>query len=587
MWGGDARCPVYPSSAWSLQSDRIALESLTQSFSNRSHESKALTLPRTNFIDDHIFGKMATDGVEPAPLATDAEILRRLSLDLTGRIPASEQVVSFLKNPDPDKRSKLIESLIASEAFVDYWTLYFGDKFQVTARWYNLIGIPGRTLFHRFLKDFVARDRSYRDFATELITASGDSYQNGALNFMARSYNVSEPMQDAWDTLTDRLTTVFLGVQTQCVSCHDGERHLEDINLYLASRKRAEFWRQSAFLSRTKWVQVAVDARLFQSRLLISDRTTGSYTGLVDPGNPGVRPLRANGPFDAQYFFSGESPRSDEWRSELARMITADRQFARATVNYIWAHFFRNGIVDPPDGWDLMRIDPQNPPPKPWALQPTHPELLDALADEFIRSNYSIRHVIRLIALSNAYQLSSRYPYEWRPEYERYFARHLPRRLMAEEIYDAITTATATEREMHIEGIDKPVYYASQLPDPVEPRYDSRILNILTNFGRGDWVQKPRKNGSGVVQVLLMMNDPDLNGRTFADRNYSTRVSRIMLSAPNAEDAVQALFLSTLGRYAAAEELATSLAARGSDYAQWLSDIQWALMNKTEFVFNN
>jgi hypothetical protein len=587
VWSSAVQCPLYPSSAWTLQSDQLALESRTRAFSLRPHESKASFQQSANFIDDYIFGKMASDGVDPSPPATDSEILRRLSLDLTGRIPTSAQVISFVNDADPNKRSKLVDSLLSSDAFVDYWTLFFGDKFQVSSRYYDVIGIPGRGLFYTFLRNFVAQDRSYRDFVTELITASGDSHLNAALNFSVRAYQIADPIQDTWDALTDRVTTLFLGVQTQCVSCHDGAHHLEPINTYLASRRREDFWKQSAFLSRTSWAQVAVDAPLFQSRMIINDRKIGAYTGVVDPQQPGVRPARSQGPYYPQYFFNGETPQNDNWRSELARLVTSDRQFARATVNYLWAHFFRNGIVDPPDGWDLGRIDPKNPPPQPWALQPTHPELLEALADEFIKSNYSIRHIIQLIAQSNAYQLSSKYPSGWKPEFERYFARHLPRRLLAEEIYDAVITATGTERAMQVEGFDKQVIYATQLPDPAEPLYDDQVRKILENFGRGDWLQKPRSNGSGIVQVLFMMNDPGLNSRSFGDRSYSTRVSQIMLKAPGDAAAIQELFLSTLGRSATDDEVALLISGKGSNYAQWLSDIQWALLNKVEFLFNN
>ena len=196
------------------------------------------------------------------------------------------------------------------------------------------------------------------------------------------------------------------------------------------------------------------------------------------------------------------------------------RQFARATVNYIWAHFFGSGIVEPTNAWDLARIDPFNPPPEPWTLQPTHPELLELLADEFIRSNYIIRSVIRLIAQSWTYQLSSSYPGEWRPEYELYFAKHMTRRLTPEEIYDALITATMTPTPMYVDGFDQPLYYASQLPDPSEPRNNHGIRNFLDQLGRGDWWLRPSTNESSVIQALFLMNDRMVNVCVFADRAF-------------------------------------------------------------------
>jgi hypothetical protein len=582
-------CPAYPRSERLADRARLDAESAVFAFSTDQRRKNA-SAPRVhasvNFIDDHIFGKMAVDGVEPAALASDQEILRRLYLDLTGRIPRAEEAAGFLADPALDKRISLIARLMESESFVDYWTFFYANKFEVTSRYYNFIGIPGRNLFHQFLRDFVSSGGSYRDFASELITASGDSHNNGAVNFIVRGVQQGDPIQDTYDTLTDRVTTKFLGVQTQCISCHDGARHLEDINLYLSARTRPQFWQQSAFLSRASVNQLPADAYYNQARFLVVDRAAGGYATSVDPANPGPRPTRFGGTFTPRYLFTGEAARTTNWRSELARIVTSDRQFARAAVNYIWAHFFKFGIVDPPDGWDLARVDTKNPPPSPWVLQATHPELLEALADEFARSNYSIRHIIRLIAESNAYQLSSRYDGTWKPEYELYFAKHFPRRLHAEEIYDAMITATGTQTPMYVEGNSKALYYATQLPDPSEPRNVFSILNFLSSFGRGDWFQLPRRQSSDVLQALYQMNDTQINFRTFGNRNITTNVTRVMQFGLSDEDAVHNLFLSTLGRYATPAEYTLLRSKKTSNYEMWLSDIQWALLNKVDFVFS-
>jgi hypothetical protein len=286
--------------------------------------------------------------------------------------------------------------------------------------------------------------------------------------------------------------------------------------------------------------------------------------------------------------FNGARPRSGEWRRELGRILTEDRQFARATVNFLWAHFFRVGIVDPADGWDLTRIDPANPPPTPWTLQPSNPQLLEALADEFIRSGYSIRRMIRLMVESNAYQLSSRYPGTWRPEYARYFAKHTPRRLAAEELYDAVITATLTEKPMFLDGFDEPFYYAIQLPDPTEPRSDGQIRSFLTNFGRGDWFRTPRNSQSNVVQVLYIMNDNMINYRTFGAqvRSGNSRVARLAATPVSEANAVRELYLATMGRPPTDQEKTDAARPPSQLRADWLADLQWALLNKLEFLFN-
>ena len=373
------------------------------------------TLANVNLIDDYIFGKMASDGVPTAPLTTDAEFLRRLTIDLTGRIPGPEQAADFIASTDGSKRTALIESLIGSDAYVDNFTLFYGNLYEITSGYYNFISVDSRNLFYRTVRDFVQRDRSLAALATDLISGTGDSFSNGPVNFLVRGWQNGDPIQDTWDTLTDRVTTRFLGAKTECVSCHDGRRHLEQINLWLAARRRVEFWRQSAFFSRMQMTPLSIDAFNQQMHFMIVERNSGGYPSIVSSQQPGPRPPRTGGPYDPAYIYSGEQARTGEWRRELARMVTGDRQFARAAVNYLWAHFFTTGIVDPVDGWDLARIDPNNPPPEPWTLQPTHPELIERLADEFIQSNFNIRRIIRLIVQSNAYQLSSRYQGEWRP----------------------------------------------------------------------------------------------------------------------------------------------------------------------------
>ncbi len=593
LWGADPYCPAYPRPQRDALRSRLELERSAQAYSSgRTKLAPRPIAQSANIIDQHVFAKMAQDGVQPAPATTDFEFLRRVTLDLAGRIPSPEEVEQFLADETPNKRGLRIDALINSGDFVDTWTQFFGNMFQVGSNYYNLTGIPGRNLFYGYLRDFVLRDRSYKDVVSELITATGDSHRSGPPNFLVRAFQQGDPTQDTWDTMTDRITTKFLGVQTQCVSCHAGRGHLEQINLYLTNRRREEFWRQSAFMSRIYWTQLSVDAFSQQLHFLFTDRSTGGYHGIVNANNPGPRPPRPGGPYDPVYMFTGERPRNGEWRKELARILTSDRQFARATVNYLWARFFTIGIVDPPDAWDLARIDAKNPPPAPWTLQPSHPELLEALADEFIGSNYNIRRILRLLAESNAYQLSSRYEGEWRPEYARYFAKHFPRRLAAEEVYDAVAAATMTEQPMFVEGFPHQLLWARQLPDTTEPRTGGGIVTFLNQFGRGDWWTQNRNDETTVLQVLFLMNDNWIVNRTWglganaAGRLGITRTGYLMQSNRSDDDAVRHLYLATLGRYPSDEELSTVNRRKSPNREQWLSDLQWVLLNKLDFIFN-
>ena len=186
--------------------------------------------------------------------------------------------------------------------------------------------------------------------------------QVAGVNFFVRYFNglESNPPQDFWDDMTDVITTQFLSFRPACVSCHNGWHHLEKINLWLTPKLRSQFWQTSAFLARTDFFLQG--ERNGNYRYLRQDRVFGAYTGAVGATNPGNRPQRLNATITKPVFLlSGEAAQSGNWRTEFARMVTQDRQFARATMNYLWTYFFGSGIVDPPDGWDLARGFGTNP----------------------------------------------------------------------------------------------------------------------------------------------------------------------------------------------------------------------------------
>lgn len=463
----ETNCPAYPVSTRIYSEQAIHLDRQFAALGKPNPGREAVTVPPSqNFIDDWIFAKLAGDGIDAAPLTTDAEFVRRIYLDLTGRVPTFEQAQSFLADSSPGKRTKLIETLLASPAFVDQFSHWFLQRFQVV-RGTAGIGVLERNNFYNFVRQFVEQDRPYDAFVRDLLTASGDTDVSPAIGLLSRQLTEGNATQDFWDNFTDVSTTQFLGFQTSCVSCHNGRGHLEKINLFLTPIARRQFWQLSAFFSRTRFQSVTDDAAAYRSRYIFSDAPNGNYTGIVNPANPGARPSRDGANEQPSYWFTGETPQSGTWRSEWARLLTADPQFARAGVNYIWAYFFGSGIVDPPDWWDLSRVDASNPPPGDWPLQVSHPELLKELAARFASSQFSIRATIKLIVSSNAYQLSSRYPAgKWQPAYARYFARHEPRRLSAEQLFDSLTTATGTEPFMEVDGLPGAFRYTNQLPHP-------------------------------------------------------------------------------------------------------------------------
>jgi hypothetical protein len=348
--GTDPNCPACPAS----QRGRVSISearlkefraySASRPRASGPHAAVALAASG-NLADQYIFGKMQADGVIPAPASGDEEFLRRIYLDLTGRIPTVDQTLDFLGSTDLGKRSALIETLLASDTYVDRWTQFYGEIFQVTSAYYQFVSVQSRNRFYQYLREFVANDRSWANVARELITAGGDSFLTGPPNFIVRGLQQNEPIQDTWDTLTDNTSIAFLGLKTLCISCHDGRGHLEQINLFLAPRRRTQFWQMAAFFSRMNMAQVPVDTFSRQIRSVITDRTAGGYSSWVDPNNPGPRPARIGGPYDPVFMLTDDAAPTGRYRSDLAQLVVANRQFSRAAVNYLWSAMFTTGIV--------------------------------------------------------------------------------------------------------------------------------------------------------------------------------------------------------------------------------------------------
>lgn len=589
----DPGCPRYPTAMRTEQMDILDLDRAYQQYSSGARKSAVGARfdesTWSNFIDQQLFTKMRADNVTPAPRSSDEEFLRRVYVDVTGRIPTPEAARDFLASNAPNKRALLINQLLDSPAYTDQLTTFWANKFKVT-RSHESIGTLGRNAFYEWLRKSIADDRPYDSFARELLTAAGEVDTVPGTQFFARYMDVNGPVQDSWDDITDKITTTFLGYKTECISCHNGRGHLEKINLFLTRRTRTQFWQMSSWLSRMMFVRWSDDNIGFRPRVIINDRNYGSYTGAVPATNPGNRPIRINAKTDPVYLTTGERPRSENWRQELARILTSDRQFARATVNHIWAYLFSHGIVDPPEAWDFERTDPRRPPPGDWPLQNSHPELLERLADFFISNNYQFKPLLRQILNSEAYQLSSTYRGQWQPAFVKYFARHEARRLSAEELYDSLITATRTEQPMMVAGINRVLWYANQLPDPTEPSTDFRIVDFMNNLGRGNWITIERSSEPTILGLLYSMNDTQNVNRTLGNASAAvssrSRVLDVDATSPTDEEAIRRIFIATLSRWPTNDEMATVLRYRSGARAQWLSDLQWALVNKLDFIFN-
>ena len=548
-------------------------------------------MPRRNFIDEHIFGRMERDGIVPAPLSTDQEFLRRVFLDLTGRIPTADQVSAFLSDTNPAKRDVLIDSLVAGPEFIDKWTMFFGDLFRNNGPATNVNRFnQGRDAFYRYIKDALTFNKPYTQIAFELISANGDTFIDGAANFPVGGTVPMGPVQDTYDGQANDVAQMFLGINTvDCLLCHDGNRHLDTLNLWASQQTRAGMWGLSAFFARTHMQPQAVTGGFL--KYIVSDAPAGDYELNTTTGNRSPRMAADVAKVTPQYPFTGETPEGSIGpRQALGFMVAADPQFARAAVNYIWEQFMVEALVSPSNAFDLARLDPENPPPAPWTLQPNNPELLAALASWFQTNGYDLRQLMALIVKSNAYQLSSAYSGVWRPKYVPYYARKYARRLYAEEIHDAVTTATGILPRYTLDyqgAIDPlpPVSWAMQLPDTREPR-NNQATQFLNAFGRGDRDLTPRETTGSLLQALNMMNQAFVMTRIHENNNGSN-VQRLLKDEPDPRKIIEGLYLATLSRFPDAQELTVaSELLRTMGNPRGAEALQWALLNKTEFIFN-
>ena len=576
--------PVPPASGRSAASD------LTEQLRPSRAELASTPVARKNLIDEFIFGKMEKDGVPHASLSSDEEFFRRVHIDLTGRIPHDDELRAFLASSEADKRDKLIDRLATSKTYEVKWTYFFNDIYRPAP---GRVGQAAKNLFYRWVYDNIHLDRPYNVMVQEMLTANAVSnWYVGPATYVARWVVTAvacddEVHEDTSDELAVHATKDFLGVDISCASCHDGARHLEKINLWLSQRKREEIWKMAAFFGRTNVLR-RTEIDTAQDEYSIDDNGPG-----YDPsGRTVIRVERRgkSGLLDPLYMFTGEKPDASKHpRPEFARMLTSDPQFARATVNLLWSEMFGVGIVDPPFSFDMARLDPKNPPPAPWTLQPSHPELLEALAQYFRENNYSIRSVLKLIARSNAYQLSSQFPGEWKASYAPYFARKFVRRLKAEEIYDSLVNATNLTTDVPIRGTDVKVKFAAEAYAPdefIRGVNDPALKEIhffLESFGQTNRQSSERTNDGAITQAVLLMNSTLVQRQIKAAEN--SYLAGLLKQELPQEEKISRLFERFLVRRPTPAEMANARQVVASGPEGW-EDLQWLLVNKVEFVHN-
>jgi hypothetical protein len=506
-------------------------------------------------IDRLLATDWAAKSVEPAPLATDATFLRRASLDLIGRIPTIAEVRPFLADKSPEKRQKLIDRLLASDEHAVHLASVTRVEWMPQTLGNFRLQFRGAE-FEGWLEGQFQKNVRFDKIVATILNADASVGQRGMVNFgnvrnetgekaaLQAFYDVADGKPEEMAAAASRL---FLGVKLECAQCHDHP---------FAPYSRDQFWEFAAFFGEfTPLSPVAP-----------------SFVGPLPPQYESNRLTipNTNREVSARYFTGGEpdwSPNRTP-RAELAAWLTKPDNplFARNLANRLWAHLFGRGLIDPID-----EPGEENP--------PSHPAVLDAIAKAVVDSNYDIRVVLKGIALSRAYQLSSEQTHPSQAE-PKHFARMTVKGLTGHQIFDSLNTASEQPAAAKGEGVGSRRFAASEVQGGNRGEFVSRFPQ--TN--------RRTESATSILQSLMLMNGKYVSGLATAAQN--PLLARLQKWYDSTDVQVETLFLATLGRYptkAEAERYEAFVNTGGGtgNETQALKDVFWVLVNGTEFLLNH
>ena len=500
-------------------------------------KGKAFDFQSVNVIDEKASAKWRELGLAPSPPCTDAEFLRRAMLDTIGTTPSPSEVDDFLADGDPAKRSKLVETLLDRPEYVDFWTLKWGDILRVNA---DKLGKQGMLAFNLWLRDCFRANKPVGAMVDELVTAQGSIFTNGPANYFR--------VATSPDDLAETTAQVFMGVRLQCAKCHHHP---------FESYGQDDYYGLAAYFARIR-TKASQEFGLFGGEQVVFVAQSGEVVQPRSGKKMAPRPLN-------------DEPADDpvDRRRALARWLTGKSNpwLARNVVNRYWGYLMGKGLVNPID--DLRETNPA-----------TNPELLDALAGEFVESGFDLKALLSLILNSRTYQLSALPSPDNRLD-STYYSHYTLKRLTAEQLLDAINAATGTTEKFPLQPAGT---RAISLPDTNYPSY------FLDTFGRPLRVQAcecERSTEPNLSQALHLMNG-DLVNRKVAQPDG--RLARLLRDPKLTDETlVQTLYGVTFDRPATPEEVAAAcgLIASAPDRATGAQDLFWGLLNSKEFLFNH
>jgi hypothetical protein len=491
--------------------------------------------PEFNYVDTHIHNKLKRLKILPSDLCTDAEFLRRVSLDLTGLPPSSAEARAFLADgrESSAKRQAKIEELLESPGYVDHWSHKWSDLLLSNRKFINEKGVWA---FRNWIRQAVAENKPYDQFVYDLMTASGSTLENPAANY----YRIAREPREVMENMTQ----VFLGTRFVCAQCHDHpfERWTQTNYFQLS----AYFGGVGRKPGATGEEEVVFDLRAAQPVIHIG-------TG---------QPAPATFPFTVD----GVDLENELPRTQLARWLTSKENpyFAKSLANRYWSYFFGKGIIDPVD--DIRLSNP-----------PTNPELLDALTADFLASGFDTKHLIRTIVSSHAYQRTFE-PNSFNADDDLHYSHAAPRRLSAEPLLDAILIATGAPS--NLPGVPSG-FRASQLPDS---SMQNPFLDMFGRAPRESPCECERTSEVSLAQTLTLINGPTISEAIVHPQGL---IAKLVKEQTDAKTMVEELYLATVGRFPNDTER-----NQGEKYladyglAEGAQDLMWALINSPAFLFN-
>ncbi len=527
---------------------------------------------QNNDVDLHVFAKLKRLRINPSRLCDDTVFVRRAYLDAIGRLPTSVEARSFVHDPRYDKRSRLIDQLLARPEFADFWALKWADILRTEEKVLDTTGVE---TFHAWIRECIATARPLDQFVRDLVTGTGSTYQQPAANYYRANRDAS--------TRGETTARLFLGTRLQCAKCHNHpfDRWTQD-----------DYYSWSSLFSQ-------IDYELGDNKRtdkLDKNEFVGEQVVLIAKQDEVRNP--STGQLVAPKFLGGEQLTTDATKDRLeslaAWLTSPDNElFAKSQTNFIWYHVMGQGLVDPID--DFRLTNPASNPP-----------LLDALSSDFVASGFDVRHLVRKIMNSRTYQLSSE-PNETNVNDQASYSRALVRRLPAEVILDMQSDVldTAAEFAGYRQGIR-----AVQIPgvQRTRPRDGASKAGdrFLKTFGKPARILAcdcERSNETTLKQVFSLIGD-GLNRRLASPAN---RLQRLSESTMSDADVIDELYWSALSRppndsekSAAAQLIGAPYVARPSSIgdvlqtfqqgpkanrAVALEDLTWALLNAKEFIF--